>query len=46
MITEVKEVERGRGQLLGNLNNRRTYEELKKETEDRNRWKQQFITLT
>ena len=42
-MTEVKEVVRRRTQLLGDLRNRRRYWELTEETEDRNRWKLQFI---
>ena len=45
-ITEVKGGGgRRRTQLLGDLRNRRIYWELKKEAEDRNRWKQTVYHL-
>ena len=42
-MTEVKSVGRRRTQLLDDLRNRRRYWELKEETEDRKRWRLQFI---
>ena len=46
-ITEVKWVgRRRRTQLLDNLRNRRRHWELKKEAEDRKRWRRQFINRT
>ena len=43
-MTEVKRVGRRRTELPSDLRNRRRYWELTKEAEDRERWKQQFIT--
>ena len=44
--TEVKGVEKKRTQFLDDLRNRRRYRELKEETEDRKRWRRQFINRT
>ena len=45
-MTKVKRVGRRRRQLIDELRNRRKYWELKEETEDRKRLKQQFIKRT
>jgi hypothetical protein len=44
-MMEVKGAQR-RTQLLDDLRSRRGYCELKEETEDQKRWKQQFINQT
>ena len=43
-MTEVRGVGRRRTQLLDDLRDRRRYWELKKEAEDRKRWRRQFIS--
>ena len=42
-MTEVKGIGRRRTQLLDDLRNRRRYWELEEGTENRKRWKRQFI---
>ena len=44
-MSEVKGVGRRRTQLLDDLRNIRRYWELKEETEDRKRWRLQFVNL-
>ena len=43
-MTEVKGIGRRRTQFLYDFRNRKIYWELKKEAEDRERWKREFIT--